>query len=153
MKRHSFRTLTVALAAALVLAAGARTAHAQPINDQIDIKTSTKFKHAFRECIGEACKSTVRLQCDGKAPALGVVSVSARNVPKGQDPKSPNPNSGYLGVGLADATGAGAKVAQVLKDTPAAKAKLKDGDIILAVGEKEIRDSEHLVKTLGKFKP
>ncbi len=235
MKRHSFRHL--ALAAALVLAAGARVSYAQPVNESIDIKTSAKFKHAFRDCITEAAKSTVRVQCDGKDTALGVVvtpngfvltkasdlngkitiklkggrvydaqyvghndsfdlamlkidasgltpvvwtdskvapvgnfvasvgmdndpiavgvvSVLARNVPKGQDPKSPNPNSGYLGVGLADATGApGAKVAQVQANTPADKAKLKVNDIIIGVGEKDIRDSEHLIKTLGKFKP
>jgi serine protease Do len=235
MKRYSSRSFALALAAALVLAVGARTAHAQPVNESIEIKTNAKFKHAFRDCITEAAKSTVRVQCDGKDTALGVVvtqngfiltkasdlsgkitvklkggriydaqfvghndpfdlamlkidasgltpvvwseskvapvgnfvasvgmdtdpiavgvvSVSSRNVPKGQDPKSPNPNSGYLGVGLADAT-PGAKVAQVQPNTPADKAKLKVNDIIVGVGEKDIRDSEHLIKTLGKFKP
>src|SRR5262249_10653785 len=46
-----------------------------------------------------------------------------------------------------------AKIGQVMPGTAAAKAKLKVDDVITSVNDKEIKDSETLIKTLGKFKP
>src|SRR5262249_16982041 len=84
--------------------------------------------------------------------AVGVVSVLARTIPKGQD-KGANANSGFLGVGLADSTEKGRKVATVQANSAAAKAKIQENDLILGVGEKDIKDAEELVKMLSKFKP
>jgi serine protease Do len=203
-------------------------------SESVDIKTSPKFLAAFREVIVQAAKSTVRIQCNGKDTALGVVvtadgfiltkhsdladkivvkiddkeyeakligvdephdlamlkiatanltpvswkeskvapvgnfvcaagpggeplcvgvvSVSSRNIPVGKGSFKPSSSSGYLGVGLEDSD-KGAKVAQVLPDTAAAKAKIMENDIITAVGEIPIPDAEALVKTLQKYKP
>ena len=228
--------LAPALAALLLSAAAPRPASAQPpAGDPVTVKTDAKFKAAFRECVARAAASTVRVSCDKKdmalgvvaapngyiltkasdlhgkitvklkdgsvydaelvgqheahdlamlkiqatnltpiswsdskvAPvgnfvasagldrdpvAVGVVSVSARNVPKGQD-KIANANSGFLGVQLADFGERGAKVAGVQPNTAAAKAKIKENDVILGVGERDIKDAADLVKTLSKFKP
>jgi serine protease Do len=89
----------------------------------------------------------------GDALCVGVVSVSSRKMPTGKNaPVKPAPNSGYLGVGLEDHTEKGAKIGQVMEGTAAKKAKIKVGDIIVAVGEHAIADSEALVKTLQKYK-
>jgi serine protease Do len=85
---------------------------------------------------------------------VGVVSVASRKMPTGKDAFKPNPNSGFLGVQLEDAPKEmGAKIALVQPKTAAAEAKLKVKDIIIAVDDTQIKDSESLVKTLQKFKP
>src|SRR5262249_51178477 len=93
----------------------------------------------------------------GELPvAVGVVSVASRHVPKNQDPKAPNPNSGYLGVGLADLgekDPKGAKIGQVQPKSAAETAKLKVDDIIVEVNKKPVQDAEGLVKMLSKYKP
>jgi serine protease Do len=106
--------------------------------------------------------------------AVGVVSVAARTIPpvkegkkgggKGFDPKAPN-----LGVTTVDDP-KGAKVASFGKGgakggggkggggfggkggNPAMAAKIKVDDIIFALGDKEIKNSESLTKELQKFK-
>jgi serine protease Do len=87
--------------------------------------------------------------------AVGVVSVATRNIPKGQDYKEPIAGSGYLGIGLADPDGGGpgAKVGEVMPNTPAAKAKIKADDLIVAIDEKKVKDTRMLVETLGTLKP
>jgi serine protease Do len=83
---------------------------------------------------------------------VGILSVASRKLPKAGF--KPSPSSGYLGIGLEDAgKDQGVKVAQVMPGTAAAKANLQVGDIITAVGERPIKDSETLIKTLQKFKP
>lgn len=39
----------------------------------VEIKSSEKFRNAFRDSVAQAAKSTVRVQCNGKDTALGVV--------------------------------------------------------------------------------
>jgi len=81
--------------------------------------------------------------------AVGVVSVAARKLPKG--PPTPVTGSGYLGIGLDDVP-TGVRVAAVNPGTAAARAKIKEGDVITAIGEREIRDSEALIRIISKFK-
>jgi serine protease Do len=91
---------------------------------------------------------------NGEALCVGVVSVASRKIPTGKGGFKPSSKSGYLGVGLEDAPkDGGAKIAQILPKTPAFEAKLKVNDIITAVDDHPIKDSESLVKTLQKFKP
>jgi serine protease Do len=90
---------------------------------------------------------------NGDALCVGVVSVASRKMATGKGAFKPSPNSGYLGVGLEDAPKeGGAKIAQVMPKTPAFEAKLKVNDVITAVDDHAIKDSESLVKTLQKFK-
>jgi serine protease Do len=108
--------------------------------------------------------------------ALGVISVAAREIPpakdggkkgggKGFDPKAPS-----LGVTTVDDP-KGAKVSQFGKGgkggggfgkgggggfgkggNPAVAAKIKVDDIIIAMGDKEIKNSDALTKELQKYK-
>jgi serine protease Do len=237
---HSLLTCFLSCSMGLVLAgsAPAQTGDApQRGGDKVEIKTSGKFMAAFREAVAKPSKSTVRILCDGKETALGVVvtkngyiltkasdltgkiavrlpdgeemdakwvgyhepndlamikiaakaltpvqwydskvapvghfvasvglgedpiavgvvSVASRNIPKTQEMKEPNPGSGYLGIGLADpeSGGPGAKVGEVMPGTPAAKAKIRVDDLIVAVDDTKIKDSRMLVETLGKHK-
>lgn len=57
----------------------------------------------------------------------------------------------YLGIGIADTTGA--RVAQVVTGGPAAKAGLVAGDTITGLGGTPIPSYDVLVKTLGTYEP
>lgn len=76
--------------------------------------------------------------------AVGVLSVGRRKIPG---------RSGMLGVLLADAGGDGAKVAQVVPDSPAAKAGVQVDDVITAVNGQDVNSREELVTTVRKFQP
>jgi serine protease Do len=86
--------------------------------------------------------------------AVGVISVAKRkNVLGDQPPKNLNINSGWLGVGLEEAMGAGAKVNSVAPKSPAEKAGLKINDIVFEVGGRKVVNPEGLIDTVGKLKP
>ena len=57
----------------------------------------------------------------------------------------------YLGIGVADP--AGARVAQVEANGPAAEAGLSAGDTITAVGDATITSYDVLVDTLATYEP
>jgi serine protease Do len=66
--------LCLALAACLMLAGTASAQSIQPLrSEQVEIKTSAKFLAAFRDAVARPAQSTVRVYCDGKEAALGVV--------------------------------------------------------------------------------
>jgi serine protease Do len=90
----------------------------------------------------------------GDAPvAIGVVSVAARK-PNRRDMPPPNPgrNAGYLGVGLASDESA-AKIGRVEPRSPADKAGLKVGDLVLKVAGQVIKDPGSLVEAISGYKP
>ena len=71
---------------------------------------------------------------------------------------------GYMGVNLDDLNeqmgeyfgvdgGKGALVTEVVEDSPAAKAGLKAGDVIVKVGEKDINSSGALYKAMNDTEP
>ena len=61
-------------------------------------------------------------------------------------------NKAYLGVYLGEEDGIkGAVVEDVTPETPAAKAGLKKGDIITAIGEEAVETAGDLVKEIGKY--
>ena len=85
--------------------------------------------------------------------AIGVVSVAARQPSLGDMPgPTPAPNSGFLGILLEDADGIGAKIRQVESNTPAFKAGLKAGDIVVAVQGRRVPDSARLINAIMGFK-
>jgi serine protease Do len=47
----------------------------------------------------------------------------------------------------------GALISEVTEDSPAEKAGIKSGDVILKVNETEIRDARHLLMTISKLAP
>jgi serine protease Do len=87
---------------------------------------------------------------DGKALALGVVGVAARPIPK--VPIVLLRNAAALGVQLPTAA-AEARIEGLRSDSPAAKAGLKTGDVVLAVNGKACANATEVRDELGKFKP
>jgi serine protease Do len=87
--------------------------------------------------------------------AIGVVSVAARNLPPGPRVLLPTntSNRGYLGIQMEEAESGGAKITVVTAKSPAEKAGLKVGDIIVAVEGREVSDPATLSATVGRFKP
>lgn len=64
----------------------------------------------------------------------------------------PPPNKAYLGV-LTEASENGAKVVEVVKESPAAKASIKENDIILNVNDVAIESSKDLYDVIGTHNP
>ncbi len=86
--------------------------------------------------------------------AVGVISVAKRKLVLGdQPPKNSNINSGWLGVGLEEAMGAGAKINSIAPKSPAEKAGIKVNDIIYEIGGRKIVNPETLIDTVGRLKP
>ena len=67
-------------------------------------------------------------------------------------PEAPKTNQAFLGV-ITEANELGAKINQVSEQSPAAKAGLKEGDIITKVNDIKIDGPEALYDAIGKFKP
>jgi serine protease Do len=84
--------------------------------------------------------------------AIGVVSVAARK-PSMRDMPLPNGgrDAGYLGVALSNDESA-AKIERVEPKSPADKAGLKAGDVVLKVSGKVVKDPGSLVALIGGFK-
>ena len=73
-------------------------------------------------------------------------------------------NRGYIGVSLNDlneqlgeyfgvSDGAGALITEVAEDSPAEKAGLKAGDIIVAIGSEEVEDYDDVIEIVGEQEP
>ncbi len=60
-----------------------------------------------------------------------------------------NPNRGYLGVATAGHA-RGVQITVVLKDSPAYFAKLRAGDIVIAVDGREVTTTEHFSQLVGE---
>jgi serine protease Do len=91
----------------------------------------------------------------GKEPvAVGVVSVRTRTMGRRDYPPATNPNSGFLGITLAeDPAEGGVKIGTVQPGSGAAKAGLKADDIVLAINNKRVPDPETLMSTVARYKP
>jgi putative serine protease PepD len=60
----------------------------------------------------------------------------------------------YLGVRIGDAsTGAGAEVGNVVGGSPAAKAGLQVGDVVTAIGGKQVENADDLTAIVATYKP
>lgn len=58
-----------------------------------------------------------------------------------------------LGIQVADAPDGGAKVTRVFSDTPAGKAGVREGDVLLAIGDYPIARRVDFVRTLLELRP
>lgn len=77
--------------------------------------------------------------------AVGVLSVGRRKIPA---------RSGLLGVLLADGgNGTGARVLQVVPESPAEKAGIRVDDVIARVNDKPVDSREALVATIRSYMP
>jgi serine protease Do len=85
--------------------------------------------------------------------AIGVVSVGTRKYKAGDQPtKNLGSKTGWLGVSLAE-TELGARIADIFPTSPAAKAGLKPGDIIIEAAGKKVLDNESLINTVQRHHP
>ncbi|MFO0864536.1 MAG: PDZ domain-containing protein [Gemmataceae bacterium] len=86
--------------------------------------------------------------------AIGVVSVASRNIlNKGPIPKADLSKSAYLGVALEPNEGGGAKVGQIVPNTPAQKAGLKANDVIITFDGKKFEGPEGFMSLISGYKP
>jgi len=84
--------------------------------------------------------------------AVGVVSVATRKTtPRDFPRRAPPPNSGFLGILLADGDG-GPVISRVEKDSAAEKAGLKAGDQILSVAGRKVTTPDLLISAIQKYK-
>jgi serine protease Do len=89
---------------------------------------------------------------DANPAAAGVVSVATRRLsPREAGPIHPGKGA-FLGVGLGSGR-EGLKVDEVVPDSPADKAGLREEDYLLALNGKELPDAEALKALLEKAKP
>ena len=86
-----------------------------------------------------------------------------RPVEKRIEIRSPHEQGGYLGIGMQDLTeqlgehfgvedGKGVLVSEVKPDTPAARAGLEAGDVIVKAGDKDVADASELREALADTK-
>lgn len=63
-------------------------------------------------------------------------------------------NRGFLGVRVGDGEDTeGASIVEVIDDTPAEKAGLRSGDVIVSLGGQEIDGGDRLTEALGEYEP
>ena len=81
---------------------------------------------------------------------MGIVSVPARAIPNA--PKILLRNRAIVGV-MLDQTAKNARLSEVSKDLPAAKAGLKAGDVIVNIDGQPTPTSKEVNQVLGKYQP
>ncbi len=83
--------------------------------------------------------------------AIGVISVLSRDLPP-SPAFAPNPNSGYMGIVMSPSEG-GVRIVSVAPDTPAAKAGLREGDIIFSIDNQPMTSNDDVLSFLRNKKP
>lgn len=85
--------------------------------------------------------------------AIGVVGVLTRPMKVADYPvANRNRSSGWLGVGLGEATGGGALITQVAKNSSGEKAGLQEKDVVLTVSGRKVPDSETMILFLLRYR-
>jgi serine protease Do len=87
---------------------------------------------------------------------MGLFALLGASAPAAAQPAGapPRPSLGVLvRPAAAGATGSGVVVQEVSPDSPAARAGLREGDVILMVGDRAVRDYEDLVGALQGRRP
>ena len=59
----------------------------------------------------------------------------------------------YIGTMVGDAPNGGAQIVRVLQDSPAAKAGLKEGDVVVKIGDRRVEDADELVAAVRTRAP
>lgn len=80
------------------------------------------------------------------AESAPVVEAPAAGIP------ATDPGRGYLGLSVQETSG-GVRIERVLADSPARKAGLAEGDVLLSVGDQQVRSLEDLDRWITKVKP
>ncbi len=88
----------------------------------------------------------------GDPVSIGVVSVATRKPHPRESIPARIRRAGFLGVQLEDASGA-ARIADITENSPASKAGLKKGDIVLRVEGAKITGRENMVDTIQRYLP
>jgi putative serine protease PepD len=86
----------------------------------------------------------------GFAVPIDIAAKSAAAIVKGEEIQI-----GYLGVAMGDATGGqnGAVVQEVTPDSPAARAGLQAGDVVVSIDGRAVQDRSELVAAIRGHKP
>ena len=86
----------------------------------------------------------------GFAVPIDIAAKSAAAIVKGEQIQI-----GYLGVAMGDATGGqdGAVVQEVTPNSPAARAGLQPGDVVVSIDGKAVQDRSELVAAIRGHKP
>jgi serine protease Do len=91
---------------------------------------------------------------DGKAVALGMVTSEPRLFRVASRPPAALVKRGYVGIATEQAGKAdGLRVGAVRPNTPAEKAGLKTGDVIVKLGTAAIKKTDHLTQALQLYQP
>jgi serine protease Do len=84
--------------------------------------------------------------------AVGVVSVRTRAIRKWDLPRNVNPAGGFLGI-ATDQTEEGVEITNVVEDTAAERAKLKEGDLLLSIRGRKVTTREDVFQALKGSRP
>lgn len=88
----------------------------------------------------------------GRDPiAVGVISVVSRDLPP-SPAFAPNPSSGYMGIIMSPGE-KGVRVVAVAENTPAARAGLKEGDVIFSIDGQAVETNDDILAILRNKKP
>ena len=91
---------------------------------------------------------------DGRPVAVGVISVPTRKLSSLELRASRNARrGGFLGIQMETIRDTGVRITKVLDNTGAKRAGLKIGDVIIGLGDKEIRDQNELGELLRGRQP
>ena len=95
--------------------------------------------------------------------AVAMLMVSAAGLARADEKKSdpdkqkkeaPDEDRGFMGVKYnPESEGTGLLVVEVIPDTGAAKAGIKDGDRVIKINDKEIKSVDDVMGQLGTMKP
>jgi serine protease Do len=112
---------------------------------KVDEAGLTPIKWADKKATPVVGQWVVTTGMNDAPSAIGVLSVGRRRIPA---------KSGLLGVMLADGEGgAGAKVMQVVPDSPAEKVGIHVDDVIARVNDKAIDSREALISIIRSYMP
>jgi serine protease Do len=81
----------------------------------------------------------------GPPVGIGIVSAARRTIPLQRV-------NGVLGIRLEPTDGP-AIVAEIIPDSPAAKAEIRTGDIIQRIGDRSVENREVLIRTIQSYEP
>ncbi len=86
--------------------------------------------------------------------AIGVISVPTRKPAPLEMPKTaPKTNSGYLGIVLEPNEENKPIIGRITPDSPAARAGLRPGDLVLSVGGRMVKTTDRLIATIQGLRP